>query len=55
MTYTCADYRLEMQLLAMQRRLMNEQLSLDEREKLKEQIRELERQMGMGKDEPSDS
>lgn len=47
MTYTCTDYRFEMQLLALQRRLLNEDLNPDEKETLKGQIRELERQMGL--------
>ncbi len=51
MTYTCTDYRLEMQLLALQRQLMSEQLSTDDKEALKDQIRELEQRMGMGNED----
>ncbi len=51
MTYTCSDYRLEMQLLALQRRLLGEALNPDEKESLKIQIRKLEQRMGMGKDD----
>ena len=47
MTYTCTDYRFEMQLLALQRQLMTEQLSPEEKTTLKDQIRELEQRMGM--------
>lgn len=54
MTYTCSDYRLEMQLLALQRRLLGEELNPDEKEQLEGQIRKLERQMGMEKDELED-
>lgn len=50
MKYTCSDYRLEMQLLGLKRRLHAENLDPDQREKLEGQIRELEREMGMGKD-----
>jgi hypothetical protein len=50
MNYTCTDYRLEMQLLALKRRLHGEQLDPDQTEELEAQIRELERQLGMGKD-----
>jgi len=47
MAYTCSDYRLEMQLLALQRQLANERLNPDEKEALKDRIRELEQRMGM--------
>ena len=49
MNYTCSDYRLEMQLLALRRRLHDEDLDRAQKEKLEVQIRELEREMGMGK------
>ena len=50
MSYTCSDYRLEMQLLALRRLLHHENLDQAQKEKLEEQIRELEGQMGMDKD-----
>lgn len=55
MTYTCSDYRLEMQLLALQRQLANEQLNSVERAALKDQIQELEHQMGMSEEKPKSS
>ena len=54
MTYTCADYRLEMQLLALQRQLANERLQPEEKEALEEQILKLEQQMGMDQEKPKD-
>ena len=47
MDYTCKDYRAEMILLGLQRRLREEDLSEVEKEKIKEQIRQMERSMGM--------
>jgi len=47
MDYTCKEYRAEMILLGLQRRLRDENLSEAEREKIKEQIREVEKSMGM--------
>ncbi len=55
MTYTCSDYRLEMQLLALRHRLLGEELKSDEKEQLQNQIQELEYQMGMGKDKSEGS
>jgi len=47
MDYTCKEYRVEMILLGLQRRLREEDLSDAEKEKIKEQIREVEKAMGM--------
>ncbi len=45
--YTCSDYREEMRLLGLRRRLEQEDLPPDERRRLEEEIRRLEREMGM--------
>lgn len=45
--YTCYEYREEMQLLGLQRRLHAEGVSEEERERLKERIKELELSMDM--------
>jgi len=45
--YTCLEYREEMLLLGLQRRLHAEDISDEEREHLKERIQELESSMGM--------
>lgn len=45
MTYTCADYRVEMMLLSLKRRAADETLSRSEREALEAQIRDLEKAM----------
>jgi hypothetical protein len=45
--YTCQDYRKEMQLLALQRRLEEAGLSEKERLALKAEIRRLEAEMDM--------
>ena len=47
MTYTCSDYRAEMMLLSLRRRLERENLSDDEKEALKIQIDRIEKEMGM--------
>jgi len=47
MNYTCKDYRAEMILLGLQRRLQDDDLSEAEKKKIKEQIREIEQSMGM--------
>jgi hypothetical protein len=47
MTYTCSDYRLEMVLLGLRRRLNAETLSEDEKEKLLKEIRKIEAEMEM--------
>jgi hypothetical protein len=45
--YTCSDYREEMRLLAMKRRLEQEDLPEGERERLAEEIERIERSMAM--------
>ena len=45
--YTCNEYREEMLLLGLQRRLYAEDLSEEERQQLKERIKALEASMGM--------
>ena len=45
--YTCNEYREEMMLLGLQRRLNAEDISEDERRALQERIRDLEASMGM--------
>lgn len=45
--YTCTEYRQEMLLLALQRRLSRENLTEAERRDLEEKIRRLEAEMGM--------
>jgi hypothetical protein len=45
--YTCADYRKEMILLGLRRRLNEKDLTAEERERLMSEIRELEAEMGM--------
>ena len=47
MDYTCNEYRTEMILLGLQRRLQDDDLSEAEKKKIKEQIREIEQAMGM--------
>ncbi|CAB5094397.1 hypothetical protein D3OALGA1CA_5374 [Olavius algarvensis associated proteobacterium Delta 3] len=47
MDYTCNEYRAEMILLGLQRRLRDENLSEVEKEKIEKQIRQLEQSMGM--------
>jgi hypothetical protein len=47
MTYTCADYRIEMMLLSLKRQAADETLSQSERETLEVQIRDLEKAMGI--------
>lgn len=46
-TYTCSDYRQEMILLSLKRRLAQAGLSENEKRRLEEQIRNLEADMGM--------
>lgn len=41
----CSDYRLEMMLLGLQRRLNDESLTEDEKEKLLKEIRKIESQI----------
>jgi hypothetical protein len=45
--YTCTDYRREMLLLALQRRISQEKLTDAERRELEETIQRLEAEMGM--------
>lgn len=45
--YTCNDYRQEMILLALQRKLAEEDLSEPEKAAIQEEIRWVEKQMGM--------
>jgi len=48
MKYTCVDYRSEMKLLGLKRRLEDENLSEDEKTRILEEIEELEEEMKMG-------
>lgn len=45
--YTCTDYRQEMLLLALQRRIRQDKLTDAERRELEEKIRSLEAEMDM--------
>jgi len=45
--YTCNEYREEMLLLGLQRRLHADDISEEERKRLQERIRDLETSMGM--------
>lgn len=45
--YTCREYREEMTLLGLRKRLNSPGLSDDERRKIKEEIHKLESAMGM--------
>ena len=45
--YTCNDYREEMTLLALRNRLKDNGLSMDERRQIEEEIRRLEKRIGM--------
>jgi hypothetical protein len=47
MTYTCSDYRLEMILLGIRRRLYEEDLLEEEKEKLLKEIKKIEAEMEM--------
>ena len=47
LTYTCAEYRQEMLLLGLRRRLAEETLGIEERKRLREEIRTLEVRMQM--------
>ena len=48
MDYTCVDYRAEMILLGLKRRLQNEELTDKEREDILSEIRKLETAIGLG-------
>lgn len=45
--YTCSEYREEMMLLGLKRRLHAEDVSEEERKSLEERIKDLESSMGM--------
>ena len=45
--YTCADYRKEMMLLGLRRQLNKEDLTEEERDRIKTEIKELESVMGL--------
>lgn len=47
MAYTCNDYRVEMQLLSLRKRLSQEDLSDEEKDSLRHQITRIEKEMGM--------
>ncbi|QTA92611.1 hypothetical protein [Desulfonema magnum] len=47
MEYTCTDYRTEMILLGLERRLNQEDLSEEERRAILSEIRKLEEKMGL--------
>ena len=47
MKYTCADYRSEMKLLGLKRRLEEENLSEEERAQMVQEIKDLEEEMDM--------
>ena len=47
MKYTCVDYRSEMKLLGLKRRLEEENLSEKERAQIVQEIKELEKKMDM--------
>ena len=46
-SYSCSDYRDEMTLLALRHRLNSAALSEKERSQIKEEIRKLEKRIGM--------
>jgi hypothetical protein len=46
--YTCSDYREEMRLLALMRRLEEDRLTDSERGVIREEIERIERSMAMG-------
>jgi hypothetical protein len=47
MKYTCTDYRTEMILLGLKRRLELEDLSAEEKEEILKQIKKIEAAMGL--------
>jgi len=47
MKYTCVDYRSEMKLLGLKRRLEQENVSKEERAQIAQEIKELEKEMEM--------
>ena len=46
-SYTCSSYRQEMILAGLRKRLARENLSAQEKKTIQEQIRKLEREMGL--------
>jgi len=48
MKYTCEDYRNEMMLVALRKRLEEEDLSEDEKTRLVDEINKLEHEMKLG-------
>ncbi len=46
-SYTCDDYRMEMRLLGMCKQLSNAELPDSDREKLQNEIDQLEKELGM--------
>ena len=47
MEYTCVDYRSEMKLLGLKKRLEEENLNEEERDQIVQEIKELEKEMQM--------
>jgi len=47
MEYTCVDYRSEMKLLGLKRKLEEENLTEEERAQIVQEIKELEKEMEM--------
>ncbi len=47
MNFSCAEYRHTQQLLALRKRLAEEDLTPEERKKLEELIRQLEEELGL--------
>lgn len=45
--YTCKDYRMEMSLLGMRRQICNPDLSDSDKEKLQNEIDQLEKELGL--------
>lgn len=45
--YTCSEYRQEMVLLGLKRQLADPGLNNDARQRIEEEIRKLEKEMGM--------
>jgi len=45
--YTCGEYRLEMLLISLRRRLADQQLSQAQKQRIEREIKALEKQMGL--------
>ncbi len=45
--YTCGEYRLEMLLISLQRRLADSELSQIQKQRIEAEIKALEKQMGL--------